>query len=136
MIKRTQDVNNKKNTRGSDGKRSTLFPVSTRRRKVRLSDITKQQSTTRKSRYRHLQQQSNKENEYKGSTRAPKQIIIVTTLRSDNVKKYTLDRKQNTEKRKSRSPPAGSIAMNNRDSDASLAIQWEVEVHNGNNNND
>ena len=49
MIKRTQDVNNKKNTRGSDGKRSTLFPVATRRRKVRLSDI---------SRYRHLQQQS------------------------------------------------------------------------------
>ena len=86
MIKRTQDVNNKKNTRGSDGKRSTLFPVSTRRRKVRLSDITKQQSTTRKSRYRHLQQQSNKENEYKGSTRAPKQIIIVTTLRSGNEK--------------------------------------------------
>ena len=26
MIKRTQDVNNKKNTRGSDGKRSTLLP--------------------------------------------------------------------------------------------------------------
>ena len=127
MIKRTQDVNNKKNTRGSDGKRSTLFPVATRRRKVRLSDI---------SRYRHLQQQSNKENEYKGSTRVTNQIIIVTTLRSDNVKKYTLHKKQNTEKRKSRSPPAGSIAMNNRDSDASLAIQWEVEVHNGNNNND
>jgi len=127
MIKRTQDVNNKKNTRGSDGKRSTLLPVATRRRKVRLSDI---------SRYRHLQQQSNKENEYKGSTLVPKKIIIVTTLRSDNVKKYTLHGKQNTEKRKSRSPPAGSIAMNNRDSDASLAIQWEVEVHNGNNNND
>ena len=87
MIKRTQDVNNKKNKRG---KRSTLFPVATRRRKVRLSDI---------SRYRHLQQQSNKENEYKGSTRAPKQIIIVTTLRSDNVKKYILHKKK-TEYRK------------------------------------
>ena len=92
MIKRTQDVNNKKNTRGSDGKRSTLLPVATRRRKVRLSDI---------SRYRHLQQQSNKENEYKGSTRVPKKIIIVTTLRSDNVKKYICMKKSRIQKRES-----------------------------------
>ena len=101
MIKRTQDVNNKKNTRGSDGKRSTLFPVSTRRRKVRLSDITKQQSTTRKSRYRHLQQQSNKENEYKGSTLVPKKVMIVATLRYDNEKKYTLHKKNRIQKRES-----------------------------------